>query len=240
MTFENGISIEFVGEKGSTYTYSSSNPLTIKRSVCTQAGAVEVVFPEIVEDPVTKAYIEENLAGSYIFNITGYDGTVYETEVSISYNLTANGNVHLEGEFIDMALDVEATFDPETGTLSIPGFSAAGTVYYGYFTGYLAWVVDGYVQSSIPIEFSLTAPHTLSLVPVLNGEIWILFYYEEQWQGWDSCSPFNSITYQGPLSAPRPKAKAEKLSKGDDKEFVIDRAPKAEATAPVSLRKAVR
>ena len=195
-TIASGITVSVLGADGRKFTYENKKPLTIKRGICTSTAPLKVEFPELVEDPETKAYIEENVAGNYIFNITaGYDGQVYDNAITISYSLKVDSNVHLEGKFIDCDLYVDATFDPTTGILSIPGGSAACIIPRSTSTvGYLFYV-DGNGQIILdPITFQLTAPHTFTFNPPYT--LYIGYIENNQVNGWDWVKSLNSITYQ--------------------------------------------
>ncbi len=202
-TIESGITVTVVGADEREFTYKSTTPLTIKRGTCTSTAPLEVTFPEIQEDLETKAYIEENLAGNYIFNITaGYDSQVYENAITISYKFKVNSNVHLEGSFIDCYLSVDATFDPQTGLLQIPSDKASVIIPKETpIVGYLVYVSGQNIMDS-PVSFSLRRPHTLTHSS--RYSIYIIYVSGDSAYGWDWVKTLNSITYQGSASnAPR-------------------------------------
>ena len=205
-TYEDGIVVYVEFANGAEFEYSSSKPLTIKRSVVTSTAPLEVVIPELVEDPEVKAYIEENLTGTYVFNVmSGYDGTEYNNVINITYNFTYDGNVQLEGTFIDMDIVAQAQFDPETGILSISPMSFVGS-YYGYGVYLSLGMPSGESitrNDEDPITFELTAPHTLSYLPTPMNNIVIWVYSSSDGGWWDWAKVINSITYQGPAGAPK-------------------------------------
>ena len=202
-TIESGITVTVVGTDEREFTYKNTKPLTIKRGTCTSTAPLEVTFPEVHEDLETKAYIEENLAGNYIFNITaGYDSQVYENAITISYKFKVNSNVHLEGTFIDCYLSVDATFDPMTGLLQIPSDKASVIIPKETpIVGYLMYVSGQSIMDS-PVSFSLRRPHTLTHTS--RYTIYIIYVSGNSAYGWDWVKTLNSITYQGSASsAPR-------------------------------------
>ncbi len=198
-TIASGITVSVLGADNRVFSYENKKPLTIKRGICTSTAPLKVEFPELVEDPETKAAIEENLAGTYIFNITaGYDGQVYNNSIEISYALKANSNVHLAGDFIDSYLIADATFDRATGILSIPNgvlclILPTQTPTYGYLS-----YVNGNQPVNEPVTFKLTAPHTLTYEPPYP--LYILYEADGKLYGWDSVASMNSITYQDGIS----------------------------------------
>ena len=206
-TIASGITVSVLGADNRVFSYENKKPLTIKRGICTSTAPLKVEFPELVEDPETKAAIEENLAGDYIFNITsGYDGHVYENPVTISYSLKATSNVHLEGEFIDSYLNADATFDRTTGLLSFtPGVvslivSAQNPMYYGsLYYGEEEGDDSFNIYTNTPVTFKLTAPHTLTYESPYSIYIGILV--DGELKGiWDWTGSINSITYQNGTS----------------------------------------
>lgn len=201
-TIASGITVSVLGADNRLFTYENTKPLTIKRGICTSTAPLKVEFPELVEDPETKAAIEENVAGDYIFNITaGYDGQVYDNSITMSYSLKANSNVHLEGDFIDCSLSADATFDRTTGLLTIPQGVACllvpaqnpkyyGSLYYGE---------EGdddmiNIYNNLPVTFKLTAPHTF--ISESPYSIYIAVAINGQNRVWDWTESINSITYQ--------------------------------------------
>ena len=196
-TVASGITVSVLGADGRVFSYENKKPLTIKRGICTSTAPLKVEFPELNEDPETKAYIEENLAGTYIFNITAlYDDHVYDNAITISYSLKAGSNVHLEGDFIDCDLSVDATFDPETGLLSIPyGVAACLLPISSPVVSYLLLVDSAGNIQSAPISFRLTAPHTLTFES--SYSIYIAYIQDNTIKAWDAVKSLNSITYQG-------------------------------------------
>ena len=236
-TIASGITVVVTGTDGREFTYKNTKPLTIKRGTCTSTAPLKVQFPELVEDPETKAYIEENLAGTYIFNITaGYDGQVYNNSIEISYALKANSNVHIEGDFIDCYLYVDGTFDPATGLLTIPyGVASCIVPTQTPMVGYLIFV-NGNTPIQSPVTFNLTAPHTLSVD--WRYTLSILVIQNNQYARWDWVQSLNSITYQGgaTINPGNPTKPVRRKDVSVRKQPVVPIAWKSlDTTAPLSI-----
>ena len=178
IVFEDGIIIEVYSSDGRSFTYESSNPLEIKRGVCTATAPLEVTFP----DPAGADEIEEDLAGYYIVSSTsayaseGYgpytDDIIY---ISAAPEGSA-GNVLIEGSLIG-GLPVSFYANYVDGVINIPAGTVVyhGVVWSGDSTEYdvSMYIVVGTSIYAADIPLQLTGDHQLEYV--YNGEANIAF-----------------------------------------------------------------
>ena len=179
MTFNSGITVTVIASDGREFVKTTSNPLTIQRNVCKLTEAVEVVYPALVEDPVAKKAIEDNLAGTYTLVTHDGDGS-YSDSWEISYNLTVNGNVLIAGTLCEVDVEINATFDPESNTLTIAPEAPAGS-YYGYDL-FITFADDESYLTTIPLTFSLSGDHVLTFNNPDGYYINLIFYYNSAWR----------------------------------------------------------
>ena len=74
-TISSGITVSVTGKNGTTFEYSSSNPLTIKRGVCTATAPLKVEFPEL------KYLGKGKLTDGNLFPLFGEDDVTVDCDV---------------------------------------------------------------------------------------------------------------------------------------------------------------
>ena len=205
--FTKGISVYVYTMDGREFEYSSSNPLEIKRGVCTSTRPLKVTLPSLVSDDV----VDDVLAGSYTVSSSSvpYEGYDYEESLELSADsdscyqfapisqtdfslFTYDGNVVVEGELGEMGVTFYARL-MDSGQLIIPSGTLVNygdlLANYGIDGTYYAalFVADtDYYYYTDDIIINVTGDHKLSL-DSSNDCIGILLFDEEYapYQWWD-------------------------------------------------------
>lgn len=172
--FKSGITVDVVSSENLTFSYTSTNPLEIKRGVCTATAPLEVVFPEVA----SAEEINEELAGYYTVSATSIwasDGFGPYSDDVISITAAPegfDGNVYIEGSLIG-GFPVAFYANYIDGTIYIPG----GTVVY---TG-TVWENDDtiYDVSIYAIDGETIIFDDIPLI--LSGDHQLAFAYEGQY-----------------------------------------------------------
>ena len=228
-----GITVTVIGADKREFTYSSSNPLSIKRGVCTPTAPLKVQFPDLPdEDPVVKAYIEENIEGKYKLATYGSDSKDCTEYWTIIYNLTVSGNITIIGTLCGQSVELTATFDPGTSLITIDTDEAVGS-YYGY--DLFITFADDTSYLNEPITFSVTGPHALSFNNPKMYYLNLIFYYNSGWNYIEDMF-IDSITYQGAIASSAPVAKIKRAGGSKNTSSAIKAVSRKELPISAGLK----
>lgn len=194
-TISGGITVTATDENGSTFSATSTNPLAIKRGVCTTAKALEVVFPE-VDEHYLDAY-----TGTYTFNTTSpweEDGLTGDLSM-LAYD-NELGNVVFYGSIDGNLQTIFGAQCDVDGTITVPYGQKVGTCTYQGTEYDVCIVVAGLSGSSYQyydadLLFSVTAEHKMTYTYGTSYPIGLMMVLDGTPRMWYDVLTVNSIVY---------------------------------------------